>query len=43
MHAVLHATCVIISQVWGVFLVRDGRIADCTVRPSSVEPPFSSL
>ena len=43
MHAALHPTCVIISQAWGVFLVRDGRIADCTVRHPGVKRPFSSF
>ena len=42
-HAALHATCVIISQVWGIFLVRDVRIADCSVRHLGVERPFSSF
>ena len=42
-HAALHATCLIISQVWEVFLVRDSRIADCAVRRSVVERSISSL
>ena len=46
-HAALHATFIIISQVWGssvnttVFLY--GRIADCTVRHPGVERPFFSF
>ena len=38
----LHGTCIIISQVLGVFLVRDSCIADCTVRYLGVERLFSS-
>ena len=42
-HAALHATCELISPVWTRVLIRDCRLADCTVRYLGVERPFYSL